>query len=164
MGRPFKIAIAETVNDLRNRLQSATSASSKERLQMLYLLRMGKVDSRQELANLLARDKSTITRWLTKYKSDGLVGLLEVKQAPGKPALITSSVLEKLKERLKQPQGFGSYEEVQRWLEEKHGLKAAYKTVHKTVRYKLQARLKVPRPCSVRKDAEAQEQFKKNCL
>ncbi len=101
MARPFNTAIGETISELRNRLKSATSASNKERLQMLYLLKLGKVQSRQELAELLGRDKSTITRWLRKYKTNGIVGLLEIKKAPGKASLISPSILEKLTQKLK---------------------------------------------------------------
>jgi hypothetical protein len=39
---------------------------------------------------------------------------------------------------------------------------AAYKTVHKIVRYKLNAKLKVPRPRSAKAKPEVQEAFKKN--
>ena len=156
MSRPFNTAIpqgsasryAETISELRSRLKSATSASNKERLQMLYLLKLGKVQSRQELANLLGRDKSTITRWLSKYKNNGRVGLLSIKKAPGKASLISPSILEKLRTKFKQPEEFKSYGEIQQWLSKEYGLKIAYKTVHKIVRYKLKAKLKGPRPYS----------------
>jgi len=42
-------------------------SASKERLQMLYLLKSGQVASRQGLAELIGRDQATIT-WLRKYK------------------------------------------------------------------------------------------------
>lgn len=66
-----------------------------------------------------------------------------------------------LQQRLQQPQGFHSYGEVQQWLEQECEVQAAYKTVHKLVRYKLQAKLKVPRPKSLKQHPQAQELFKK---
>lgn len=68
---------------------------------MLYLLKSGQVASRQGLAELIGRDQATITRWLKKYKDGGLKGLLEVKSAPGKVALVSSEALERLKQRLR---------------------------------------------------------------
>jgi hypothetical protein len=56
--------------------------------------------------------------------------------------------LEQLKQRLAQPQGFNSYGQIQQWLEAECGVVVAYRTVHQTVRYKLNAKLKVPRPRS----------------
>lgn len=81
MSRPFQIEILESPEELKIALKYATSASSKERLQMLYWLKSGQVSSRQELAKRLGRDQATITRWLKKYKDGGRSSLLEVRQA-----------------------------------------------------------------------------------
>jgi hypothetical protein len=47
-------------------------------------------------------------------------------------------------------------------LEAECGAVVAYRTVHQTVRYKLNAKLKVPRPCSKNAKPEVQLAFKKN--
>jgi DNA-binding transcriptional ArsR family regulator len=84
MTRPFQVEIYQSREELEKALKQVTTASSKERLQMLYLLKSGQVASRQGLAELIGRDQATITRWLKKYKDGGLKGLLEVKSAPGR--------------------------------------------------------------------------------
>ncbi len=66
MGRPFLLEIAESQEKLEKDLKQVRTASSKERLQMLYLLKSGQVNSRKELASLLGRDQATITRWRSK--------------------------------------------------------------------------------------------------
>ena len=66
-----------------------------------------------------------------------------------------------LQERLQQPQGFTSYGQVQQWLEKECQVSAAYHAVHALVRYKLQAKLKKPRPKSHKQNPEALTQFKK---
>ncbi len=129
---------------------------------MLYLLKSKQVFSRQELAQLIGRDNATITRWLRKYKDEGLVSLLEVKQAPGKIPLVRGTHLERLKQRLQEPIGFHSYGEVQEWLAQELGINLAYKTVYQLVHYQLKAKLKVPRPQSIKQEAESQPHFKKN--
>ncbi len=47
------------------------------------------------------------------------------------------------------------------WLYTVHNLDVTYKVVHDTVRYRLKAKLKVPRRSNVKKDAEAEAEFKK---
>jgi transposase len=86
---------------------------------------------------LLQRNEATISRWLLKYRCGGLAKLPEVKRAPGNPVKIPPAAVAQLRQRLSQPEGFHRYGEAQKWLEQVCGVKAAYKTVHKLVRYKL---------------------------
>lgn len=164
MTRPFQIEILESLEELELALKHATTASSKERLQMLYLLKSGQVTSRQGLAELIGRDQATITRWVRKYKDGGRSSLLEVKHAPGQVPIVRGEKLERLLQQLKDPQGFHSYGQIQQWLSTKLGLNIAYKTVYHLVRYKLKAKLKVPRPQSLKQHPESQSHFKKNFL
>jgi len=147
---------------LEKALKHATQASSKERLQMLYWLKSGQLTTRQAIAQRLGRDEATITRWLRKYKDGGRRGLLEVKHAPGKEPSVSGENLERLKQRLQEPQGFHSYNQIQKWLSSELGLNIAYKTVYQLVRYQLKAKLKVPRPQSSKQRPESQSHFKKN--
>ncbi|NJR56762.1 MAG: IS630 family transposase, partial [Acaryochloris sp. CRU_2_0] len=91
----------------------------------------------------------------------GLEGLLEVKTPPGQAPRIGGTVLEQLKERLSQRQGFSSYGAIEEWLSQAFGVNVAYSTVHRTVRYQLKAKLKVPRPRSKDADEPQQQAFKK---
>ena len=43
----------------------------------------GKVKEQQEIGKPLPRDTSTVTRWLQKYRTGSLSGLLEIKKAAG---------------------------------------------------------------------------------
>lgn len=161
MARPFEIDIVESQQELEKALKYVRTASNKERLQMLHWLKSEQVRSRQELAERLGRDKATITRWLRKYKDGGISGLLEVKQAPGALPVVSGAALERLKQRLQEPQGFHSYGQIQKWLDTELGLKVKYKTLYQIVRYRLKAKLKVPRPRSVKQHPDALSQFKK---
>lgn len=164
MSRPFQIEISESQEELEKALKHATTASSKERLQMLYWLKTSQVSSRRSLAERLGRDQATITRWARKYKDEGTRGLLEVKHAPGKVPLLSGSDLERLKKRLQEPSGFTSYGQIQQWLKSELGLSLAYKTVYEIVRKRLGAKLKVPRPQSTKQHPQSLSHFKKNCL
>lgn len=161
MANHFKVQIAESLETLKQRLQTQTTAQGKERLQMLYWLKSGQLQTRQALAHRLNRNESTIHRWLQKYNQGGLNGLLEVKRAPGQRPKIGGAVLEQLKQQLSQPEGFASYGAIQTWLSQRCGIEVPYSTVHRTVRYQLKAKLKVPRPRSRGATPEQQQDYKK---
>lgn len=162
MSRPFKIAIAESEEELKKRLQTASSGTQKEKLQMLWWLKSGQVKQQQEIGERLARDTSTVTRWLQKYRTDGLSGLLEIKKAAGAKRKINEQALASLKQELETGKGFNSYGEIAEWLKHQHGLDIEYGTVYGWVRYRLGAKLKVPRPQSQDQDEELISEFKKN--
>lgn len=162
MGNLLRTEIRETAEDLKQQLRTQTTAQGKERLQMLYGLKTGMVTTRQELARRLARNESSVYRWLEKYRRGGVSALVEVKTAPGKAPKIPAAALERLRQRLAQPKGFSSYGEIQQWLATECGVEAAYKTVHQTVRYKLKSKLKVPRPRSNQAELQVHDGFKKN--
>jgi putative transposase len=163
MANHFKVEITESLDILKHLLKSQTTAQGKERLQMLYWLKSGQLKTRQDLAHRLDRDESTIYRWLQRYRQRGLDGLLNVKAPPGKTPQIRGSVLEQLKQRLSQPEGFASYGAIQDWLAQTCGLNIPYSTVYRTVRSRLKAKLKVPRPRSQAVDEQHQQTYKKNC-
>ncbi len=161
MSRPFKIEITESEADLKNQLQHVREAIHKEKLQMLWWLKSGQVTQQQELGARLGRDTSTVTRWLQKYRRGGLVELLQINKAPGNERKIKVAVLADLRQQLQNPEGFSSYGAIVAWLEHKHGLTVEYGTVYATVRYRLGAKLKAPRPQSAQQNQQAVETFKK---
>ena len=161
MPRPLRIEISESETTLKRLLRQQSSGRRKERLQALYWLKSGQVSTRIELATLTGRGESTVYRWLKLYKTGGLQAMLEIPTSPGKPPLIAGEVLDKLKARLAEPRGFESYGAIQYWLWDECGLEVPYKTVHQTVHYRLQAKLKVPRPRSHKTDEVEQQAYKK---
>jgi transposase len=160
MARPFKLEIDEDEAYLEKSLRQAKTGSQKEKLQMLWWLKSGQVNQQQELAARLSRNPSTISRWLQRYRRDGLSALLAESKASGRTRAIEGEVLEQLEARLEDPAGFYRYGEIQQWLEQLMGRPIAYKTVHKTVRYRLNAKLKVPRPRSRKQDERSVSLFK----
>jgi transposase len=161
MARPFQIEVLEDGEYLEKSMRQARNCRDKEKLKMLWWLKVGAVQQQQELAQRLGRDTSTITRWLQKYRQGGLTQLLEHKKALGRTPAIGKEQLEQLEERLGQPEGFKSYGAIVSWCEQAFGKSFRYKTVYKTVRYRLKAKLKVPRPRSLKQDEQAVRLFKK---
>ena len=100
----------------------------------------------------MARDTSTVTRWLQKYRKGGLSGLLEIKKAAGAKRKINDDAIAALIQELKTGKGFTRYGEIVEWLKKEDGLDTEYGRVYALVRYGLGAKLKVPRPQSYKQD------------
>lgn len=162
MSRLFEIEIAESEEELKKRLQTATLGNQKEKLQMLWWIKSRQVGQQQEIGKRLAKDTSTVTRWLQKYRTSGLSGLLEIKKAAGAKRKIHDPAIAALKIELETGLGFSSYGAIVEWLKQEHGLDIEYGTVYAWVRYRLGAKLKVPRPQSYKQDEELVGEFKKN--
>lgn len=160
-GRPFRVTVTESLEQLEKSLQKARTVSQKERLEMLVWLKQGVVNSRGELAVRCKRNTSTINRWLVRYKQGGLSALLTTRHAPGATRKIQGEALEKLKARLAQPEGFSSYGEIQQWLAQTCQLAVEYGTLYRVVRYELKAKLKVPRPRALQQDPQKLNAFQK---
>lgn len=164
MSRRFKIEIHESEAQLRKQLQTVRDGSQKEKLQMLWWLKSGQVTQQQEIGRRLGRDTSTITRWLQKYRKEGLAALLQVNKAPGATRKLSDAVLIALQQRLASGEGFSSYKAIVEWLQQEYGQTVEYGTVYQWVHYRLGAKLKVPRPKSYKQDHEMVEAFKKNSV
>ena len=164
MSRRFKIEIADSESDLKKRLQTANLGSQKEKLIMLWWRKTGRVKEQQEIGKRLAKDTSTVTRWLQKYRAGGLNELLSIKKAPGAKRKIDDAALTALEEELKTGKGFSSYGAIVEWLKQEQKLDIEYATVYALVRYRLGAKLKVPRPQSHKQDEKLVSEFKKNSV
>jgi transposase len=164
MSRPFEIEIAESEEELKKRLQTANLGNQKEKLIMLWWIKSGQVKEQQEIGKRLAKDTSTVTRWLQRYRSGGLSKLLKIKKAPGAKPKIHDVAIAGLEQELKKEEGFSSYGAIVEWLKKEYELDVEYGTVYALVRYKLGAKLKVPRPQSYKQNEELVSEFKKNSV
>ena len=140
--------VTEDLADLRRRLRAARDPERKRRLHALVLLVSGEATTRKAVADRLAVDRQTVARWLDRYRSGGLDRMLTPSKrgpAPGQRAL-PGPVLDALRAKLDDPAGVKGYHALRLWLHDEFGLDVPYKTVYTLVRYRLGAKLKVPRP------------------
>lgn len=145
--------ITQSADKLKKLVRKEQDAQIQRRYHMLLLLKTGEAKSRSGAARHLGVHRNTIASWLELYEDGGLEGLREVGEPgpdPGQQS-IPSGVMGQLKDRLSKPEGPSSYKEIQRWLAEEHELELPYTTVHRIVRYELEAKLKTPRPSHPKK-------------
>ncbi len=161
MAGVYKLEINETEADLKQLLRTQKTASDKERIQLLYLLKTAQATTIQTAAALLGRHRVTVQEWLRLYRSGGLEAMLKHKPRSGRRQSIPQWAQEALNQRLHQPEGFESYGEICQWLESQLGISAPYKTVHQLVHYRLKASPKAARPVSAASAEERVEAYKK---
>lgn len=144
-GRP---TINEDRATLQKRMRSERNAERKRRVQMLVLFQQEHPPTRQQVAEHLGVDRKAIRRWLTRYANGGIEAMLTDQKRGAKPGqrLLPEPVLAAVSQRLNTEQGFGSYGELQQWIATEFGHEVNYKSLHGLVRYRLKAKLKVPRP------------------
>lgn len=162
MSGVLKIEIAESLDRLKELLSQQKTGKTKERLQIIYWLKSGQSQSVDELASRTGHHRTTVSRWLSLYRSGGLATLLNIKKSPGRRRKLSREVEIRLVSELSEPEGFLSYEEVQTWLKVLWNIEMSYTGVHKIVRYRLKSKLKVPRPQHIKQKEGAVESFKKN--
>jgi len=141
-------AITEDLDDLRRRFRAARDPERKRRLHALVLLVAGEATTRKAIAERLGVDRQTVARWFDRYRDGGLGYVLTPSTRGARPGqrTVPAPVLDALKARLDDPAGFGGFHKVQLWLHDEYALDVPYKSVYTLVRYRLKAKLKVPRP------------------
>lgn len=82
----FKLEITETIDRLKTLVNEQKTVFGKERVQALYLLKLGQVKTIQQLAVGLGRDRTTVQRWLRQYRQGGIDQLLRSPSASGAKA------------------------------------------------------------------------------
>ncbi|NES98731.1 MAG: helix-turn-helix domain-containing protein [Desertifilum sp. SIO1I2] len=156
-----RLEIRETEEELKQILAHQKTATGKERVQLLYLLKTGNASTISQASVIIGRHRVTVQKWIQQYQTSGLESLLEKKQSSGRPRAIPSWAEKALDQKLQQEEGFNDYQEIVDWLEKSLGIKARYKTVHKLVYYRLKGSPKVTRPKSIKQDKAQAEAFKK---
>jgi len=133
----------------------------QERIQVLYWLKSKQVESTGAIASLIGKHRTTVSRWLSRYRQGGIKNLLDKGKSSGRKSEVTPELEQKILIELNDPEGFSSYKEVQRWLKVMEDVEMSYSGVHHLVRYRLKAKLKVPRPVHVKQEKGAVDNFKK---
>lgn len=157
----LKIEIEESAATLKTLLDQQSQAINRSKVQVLWWIKTGAVTRVNDLAQMSGYHRTSVSRWLSSYRQGGLSSLLAVHPKTGRRPKLSVEIREQIAEKLADPIGFGSYKEVHAWVQERFGVAVAYKTVHKTVRYGLKAKLKRPRPTSEKQAPGAVEAFKK---
>jgi transposase len=148
VSRRLKLNVSESVEELKVLLHCEKNALKRERIHALYLYQTGQSTQLADLALKLGRHSTTIGGWFKIDKTSNLDSLLTIGQGGGKSLSLDDTILKALDDKLHTSRGFGSYDEIKKWLKEKYELDIPYKTLYGIVYYKLNATPFVVRPVS----------------
>jgi len=152
--------IKETAEELRERLKTAKNSKRQNRLQALYLIVTGQARSRAKVAMILGKNRNTISDWLSLYESEGLEKLLEIYRPPGAKTKISEAALKEIKAILETEKGSRTYKEIHEMVVKNHHIDIHYSNVHHLVRYKSEAKAKVPRLGNPKKNLAEVAEFR----
>jgi transposase len=129
---------------------------------MLVLIKEEKQQTKDGLAEALGVSNKSVHTWRSNYLKGGMELMLEDNRGGNKVSQITPAMSFRIEKRLSNPKdGFKSYIEAQRWINEHFGLQMEYHAVNKFLKRKYQTKLKVARKSHIDKDAAAEAVFKK---
>lgn len=160
----YRAEINLTLEEIKTLLHHQKNSTNRNKIQVLYWLKNGEVETITKAAKLLGVHRITVQRWWKRYQEGGVDKLLKNQPKRGRPPAIPSEVILGIEKQLNQEtEGFKSYKEIQNWVKNKYQLDVKYSTLHNQVYSRMKAKLKVPRPSSIKKDPLESLEFKKNC-
>jgi len=80
-----KIEIKESANTLRALMNSQKQVLNYAKLQALYILKIGQVETVRPRAAVMGKGEATIHRWLRMYREGGINELLAERPKTGRP-------------------------------------------------------------------------------
>jgi transposase len=143
--------IKEDISQLEQMLKTEKDARLKERILALYLIKTKQAKTRIAVSKMLAKYRTTIGDWLKEYEKNGMSGLLTIQTHSNRKSSIPPDVLQQLKQKLKDPEGFNGYKAIQIWIANEFNITIPYKTLHGIVRYGLKSKPKVGRKSHIKK-------------
>ncbi len=154
----------QTPADLRSAASRARDGASARRMLALALVLEGR--SRTEAARNCGMDRQTLRDWVHRYNAEGLVGLFDRHRSGRRPRLTAAQEAEiaGLVEAGPDLETHGVVRwrcvDLQKIIRNRFEVELAERTVAKLLK-KLQFTRLSPRPYHPKKDADAQEAFKK---
>jgi transposase len=150
----------QTSEELEQRFKQEKHPERRKRLQALWFVSQGK--EVQQTAQEVGTARSSLTRWLNWYRTQGLESVLKripAHHAPGQTARLSKDQQRLLLEQCAKG-CFRTFQEARVWVEEEFSVEYTYTGI-----YDLLSRLgvhpKVPRPHAVKADDAKQLAWKK---
>jgi transposase len=131
-----KIDITESPEALSEMLKQEKNKQKYQKLRTIYLLKTQKVKTLRHIAQILGRHRSTIERWVKRYREGGLNKLLENKAHQlfsAIPDWAIEQLLVELKDEVFLPKG----RVIQGWIEQKAGIKINYNQAIRLINFKI---------------------------
>jgi transposase len=162
MGKVFEFVIKESVSELKMLRKKERNEKKKLRLLSLILTKEEKFERRVDLAKFLDVDVTTLNNWVSKYRKNGLKGILESKSGGKRRESVPKSIHQEIETKLNDSKNpLQGYTDAVLWIEKEFGFQLKYHTVRAFMVRNFGTKLKIPRKSHYKRDEEAFEAFKK---
>jgi transposase len=162
MGKVFEIRIKESLSALKLQRKREKSQKKKLRLLSLILTKEERFVRRVDLAQYLGVNIDTLNKWTTKYKEEGLEGLLIIKGGGKRRETVPASIHKEIEDKLNDfTAPLQGYNDAVLWIKQEFGYEIKYHTVRSFMIRNFGSKLKTPRKSHYKKDEVAFDTFKK---
>lgn len=162
MGKKADLEIRESLTELRKLLAKQKTLKSEKRLKALLLIKEGKLETRQKVADILMVHIRTLERWVNSYVTGGIDSLLENAPRNRTSKIITPAMHEALSKKVHDAHDpFLGYWDAKDWIKREYGVDVKYQRIREYLIQHFGTKPKVPRKSHYKKDAQAEEAFLK---
>ena len=162
MGKNSSLVIKESLSELKILQSQQWSIKSEKRVLCLILLKTKKFATQKEVADYLGVCRQSLVGWLTKYRRDGISGIL-ISPNRNKPSkIISSEIHQGLSIKLQDSKNpLLGYLDAKHWVKETYGVTVQYHWLRLYMIKHFKTKLKSPRKSHYKKDEKAAEAFLK---
>ena len=154
--------IKESYLELVSLQRKQTLYRVEKRVIWLIELQKGKFSTRESLTTYLGINLRTQERWIQRYISAGIEGLLSDKPKNLKSRIITPEIHQGLSNRLHSSEGaFLGYWDAVQWVKDQYGVDVKYHNLRRYLIQHFKTKLKTPRKSHYKKDVSAEKAFLK---
>lgn len=127
MGKPSRLLIEETHQELPVPKRKQTDLKSEKRIKCLLLLKSKKFAAQELTARYLGISRQTIVRWIIAYTRSGMEGILPKTTRDRRSKIFTTEIHQGLSAKVNDSQNslFG-YRDAQNWVFENFGVQVNY--------------------------------------
>ena len=163
MANALSFPVKETKQHLQALLKKQPSSLRSRIVMLLIIKKHSSPLSKIELARLVGVNPNSIQSWRTIYLDQGIQGLLRHNKGGKRREVITPETHKAIEKRLRSSEdAFGSFKELQEWVDEHYIKGIKYVTINSYVKRHFGAKLKVARKSHINKSEQAIVDFKKN--
>ncbi|MBD0303175.1 MAG: helix-turn-helix domain-containing protein, partial [Tolypothrix sp. T3-bin4] len=106
-----------TADELKIILSQQRTLPNRQKIQALYWLKSGALQSLTDVAERLGVHRITVHRWLKQYNAGGLSSLLKIRQSTGRPRVIPTAVIAGISKKISEEScEFKSYKQIVTWV------------------------------------------------
>ncbi len=162
MGKKAFLDIKESILELKKLLSKQHTLKREKRLKSLLLIKTGKFETRQQVADGVSVHIRTLERWLRNYKEGGVDQMLSDKPKNKTSKIITAEIHNGLSQRVNDSHNpFLGYWDAQNWVKQQYGVDVKYHRIRQYLIQHFKTKLKTPRKSHYKKDDQAEKAFLK---